>query len=181
MRGHAAQRERQLPGGAARGQSPTMSRGWSKTGWVALWLAWAAARAVAADAPLPSPFERVTIEPTKTSIYIGTVAMTIPAFVRKDGGYEASYGAKVFPYFFYNEHGTMRIVFPDESLRKLTQGEVVEFSGRAQNSDGEERRIEGKATPDDGAGGLKGKIKVRVWVSKRVELIFNTTYRFEGR
>lgn len=158
-----------------------MSHRWSRTGWVALCLAWAAALAIAADAPVPSHFSRVTIESTKTSIYIGTVAMTMPAFIRKDGGYEASYVAKVFPYFFYNEQGTMRIVFPDESLRKLAQGEVVEFSGRAQNRDGEERRIEGKATPDDGAGGLKGKIKVRVWVSKRVELIFNTTYQFDGK
>lgn len=144
----------------------------------------AATSASAADAPLPSPtlsrYDRVEIAPTKTSIYIGTVALTLPAMERKNGGYEASYAAKVFPYFFYNEKGTMRIVFPDESLRKLERGEVVEFSGRAENTEKEERRVEGKATPDEGAGGLKGKIKVRVWVSQRVELIFNTTYRFEG-
>jgi hypothetical protein len=42
-------------------------------------------------------------------------------------------------------------------------------------SDGVERRVEGKATPVDATS---GKIKVRVFVSKRIELIFNTTYRF---
>ena len=51
----------------------------------------------------------------------------------------------------------------------------MEFSGRAVNTDGEERRVEGKATPADA---LSGKIKVRVLVAKHLELIFNTSYRF---
>jgi hypothetical protein len=120
----------------------------------------------------------VIIAPTKTSIYIGTVAMTMTTFVRKNGTFESSYAAKVFPYFFANEKGTLAITFSDENLRKLERGEPVEFSGRAVNTDGEERRIEGKATPDEAVAGLKGKIKVRVFVSKRIELIFNTSYRF---
>lgn len=131
----------------------------------------------AAEAPI-STFDRVTIEPTKTSIYIGTVSMTMPTFVRKNGTYESSYGAKVFPYFFSNEQGTLTITFSDESLRKLERGERVEFSGRAVNTDGEERRIEGKATPNPSADGWEGKIKVRVFVSRQIELIFNTSYRF---
>jgi hypothetical protein len=133
-----------------------------------------AAAATGAETP-PTPYERVAIEPTKTSIYIGTVSMTMPTFLRRDGRYESTYIAKVFPFFFSNEHGTLAITLPDENLRKLERGEPVEFSGRAVNSTGEERRIEGKATPADA---LSGKIKVRVFVSKRIELIFNTTYRF---
>ena len=131
----------------------------------------------AAETPIGT-FDRVTIAPTKTSIYIGTVALTMPTFVRKNGAYESSYAAKVFPYFFSNEKGALTITLSDESLRKLERGEPVEFSGRAVNTEDEERRIEGKATPDGKAGGLKGKIKVRVFVSKRIELIFNTSYRF---
>lgn len=98
--------------------------------------------------------------------------------VRKNGTYESTYTANVFPYFFSNEKGTLAITLPDESLRKLERGEPVEFSGRAVNTDGEERRITGKATPEEGAHALRGKIKVRVFVSKRIELIFNTSYRF---
>ncbi|MCX6952467.1 MAG: hypothetical protein NTV51_09920 [Verrucomicrobia bacterium] len=128
-----------------------------------------------AEAPIAS-YNRVTIAPTKTSIYIGTVSMTMPPFVRKNGAYESSYAAKVFPYFFSSEKGTLAITLPDEGLRKLEKGETVEFSGRAVNTDGEERRVEGKATPADA---LSGKIKVRVFVSKKIELIFNTSYRFE--
>jgi hypothetical protein len=136
-----------------------------------------AAGAAEAEAPLRT-FDRVTIEPTKTSIYIGTVSMTMPPFVRKNGTYASSYTAKVFPYFFSNEKGTLAITLSDESLRKLERGEAVEFSGLAVNTVGEERRITGKATPEEGAHALRGKIKVRVFVSKRIELIFNTSYRF---
>lgn len=128
----------------------------------------------AVEAPIGT-FDRVTIAPTKTSIYIGTVAMTMPTFARKNGTYQSSYVAKVFPYFFSNEKGALAITLSDEGLRQLERGETVEFAGRAVNTDGEERRIEGKATPADA---LSGKIKVRVFVSKRIELIFNTSYRF---
>jgi hypothetical protein len=124
----------------------------------------------AAEAPLGT-FDRVTM----TSIYIGTVALTMPAFERKNGVYQSSYEAKVFPYFFSNEKGALAITLSDESLRKLERGETAQFSGRAVNTDSEERRVEGKATPADA---LSGKIKVRVFVSKRIELIFNTSYRF---
>jgi len=143
--------------------------------WVLACAAMTGARA--AEAPI-SAFERVMIEPTKTSIYIGTVAMTMPVFVRKAGVYESTYAAKVFPYFFSSERGSLAITLSDENLRRLEKGETVEFSGRAVNTDGGERRVEGKATPAEASGGLSGKIKVRVFVSKRVELIFNTSYRF---
>jgi hypothetical protein len=104
--------------------------------------------------------------------------MTMPAFVRINGGFEANYAAKVFPFFFYNEAGKLRVEISDESLRQLARGEVVEFKGRAVREDGAERRVEGKATPADATS---GKIKVRVFYSKRIELIFNTTYRFHER
>jgi hypothetical protein len=120
-------------------------------------------------------FGHVVVAPARTSIYLGSVAMTMPTFVRVDGGYEAPYVAKVFPFFFYNEEGRLRVELSDESLHQLERGVPVEFKGRAVRADGAERRVEGKATPTAAAG---GKIKVRVFYSKRIELIFNTTYRF---
>ena len=128
----------------------------------------------AGNALLPG-YERVVVAPAKTSIYLGTVSMTMPAFIRVDGGYEAAYAAKVFPFFFYNESGQLRVEISDAALRQLERGEAIEFKGRAVRDDGAERRVEGKATPADVAS---GKIKVRVFYSKRIELIFNTTYRF---
>jgi hypothetical protein len=120
-------------------------------------------------------FQRVEVAPTKTSIYVGSVAMTMPVFTRADGAYRSTYAAKVFPYFFSNETGRLSIDLPDDKLLALERGEPVEFVGHAVNHDGDERRITGKATPTDAT---TGKLKVRVLVSKRIELIFNTTYRF---
>jgi hypothetical protein len=120
-------------------------------------------------------FATVAIEPAKTSIYIGSVTMTMPTFHRFGARYESSYVAKVFPYFFYNEKGTLGIEFTDAQLAQLERGERVEFTGQARSDTGEDRRIEGHATPADAGS---GKIKVRVFVSKKIELIFNTTYRF---
>jgi hypothetical protein len=136
----------------------------------------ALAQAKAGGDALPPPaFDRVVVAPTKTSIYIGTVSLTMPTFVRVQDRYETTYTARVFPFFMYNEAGRLSVDISDEGLRQLERGEPVEFSGRAVNADGDERRVEGKATPADAAG---GKIKVRVFVSRHVELIFNTTYRF---
>ncbi len=120
-------------------------------------------------------FATVAIEPAKTSIYIGNVTMTMPTLQRTGARYESSYVAKVFPYFFYNERGTLNIEFTDEQLARLEKGERVEFKGEARSDTGEDRRIEGHATPSDA---VSGKIKVRVFVSKKIELIFNTTYHF---
>ena len=120
-------------------------------------------------------YDRVVVAPTKTSIYLGVVSMTMPAFKRSGSGYEASYVAKVFPFFFYNEAGQLRVEIPDEALRRLARGEGIEFKGRAVTEEGAERVVEGKATPTDSA---RGRIKVRVFYSKRIQLIFNTTYEF---
>lgn len=130
------------------------------------------------NVPLGGRHARVTIDPTKTSIYIGSISLTMPPFARRDGVYTADYTAKVFPFFFYSEHGHISIEFSDENLRQLLRGATVSFKGHASNSSGAERRIEGRAVPDGSDAG-RGKIKVRVWVG-RIELIFNTAYRFTG-
>jgi hypothetical protein len=124
----------------------------------------------------PRPdFARVEVAPTRTSIYVGLVALTMPDFTRLGDRFESTYAAKVFPYFFANETGRLGIDFTAEQLAQLTRGETVAFTGSATNHHGEVRRVEGKATPADA---FHGKLKVRVLVSPKIELIFNTTYRF---
>jgi hypothetical protein len=130
-----------------------------------------------AAAPALESYASVTVAPVKTSIYIGSVTLASPPYLRKAGVYTTSYTAKVFPYFFYSEHGTISIAVSDDQLRQLGRGETITFTGQGLSSDGEPRHIEGKVTPVDAA---TGKIKVRVFVSKRIQLIFNTTYRFGG-
>jgi hypothetical protein len=121
-------------------------------------------------------YDRVTIEPAKTFAYLATVSIAMSTFTRTNGIYQASYTAKVVPFFFYNDTGKLFIDLSDEQLRTLERGEPVEFTGRGVTEDGAERRVAAKATPVDA---VSGKLKVRVFYSKRIELIFNTTYRFE--
>jgi len=127
-----------------------------------------------AEDPL-ARYDRVVVEPAKTSIYVGSVTMAFSPALRKKGIYEADYSAKVFPFFFMNEKGKLFLEAPDDALRRLARGETVDFTGRGVNADGKERRFEGRAVPADAA---TGKLKVRAIVSKRIELVFNTTYRF---
>ncbi len=136
------------------------------------------AAAAAADG-LPGPaYTEATVDKVKTSIYVGSVTLEMPPFRLTDGGYESSYSARVFPYFFYNEKGSIKIDLPPDQLRRLAAGERVAFIGHAQNLEGEPRRVEGQATPEDA---VSGTIKVRIWVSPKIELIFNSRYRFTGR
>jgi hypothetical protein len=119
-------------------------------------------------------YSRVEIETAKTSLYVGSVTMHLTPFLRKGATFHSNYEAKVFPYFFWNESGWIAIEIPDDALRSLDKGEVIQFKGHGVNTDGEERHIEGRVVPADANS---GKIKVRVFVSKRIQLIFNTTYR----
>jgi hypothetical protein len=144
-----------------------------------LLLLWPLACALAASAASPPErFARVEVPVAKTSIYLGSVSLTMPTFVRHDGIYESTYAAKVFPYFFANESGRLVIQVSDAQLGQLEAGQPIDFTGRAVRADGSERRVEGRATPADANG---GKLKVRVFVTAKIELIFNTTYRFAAK
>jgi hypothetical protein len=152
-----------------------MPHRWTVIWNVALFAALLVSSPVRAEERPLSRYATVEIETAKTSIYIGSVTMTMPRLTRKEGVFSSTYNARVFPYFFSSEKGKLSIALSDDELRRLERGETVQFTGRAENSDGEERKIEGRAVPENATS---GKIKVRVFVSKKIELIFNTTYRF---
>lgn len=126
--------------------------------------------------PAPADPRSVAVERTRTSIYIGTVSLTMPPLTRDGLSFRGTYVTKVFPYFFYNENGQLTIYLPENAFARLAAGDTVHFTGNAQNAQGEPRRIEGRAVP---ANAHEGKIKVRVFVTPKIELIFNTTYRFQ--
>ena len=119
----------------------------------------------------------VAIKPATMSIYIGTITMSIPPFVRKNAVYASTYSAKVFPYFFYNESGRIWIVIPDQDLKRLDQGFPIDFVGHGVNNSGETRRVEGRATPTGPTG---GKIRVKVYVTRRIALTYDSTYELRG-
>ncbi len=142
-----------------------------------------AALALAAAAPARSEddslarFNRVDIKPATASLFIATVTMTMRPFVRRDTVFSSTYSARVFPYFFWNESGHIWIVAPGDRLLRAALGEPVDFTGRGISESGDERRIEGHATP---TGPMGGKIRVRIYVSKRIFLTFDTTYELQG-
>jgi hypothetical protein len=138
--------------------------------------------AILAGAPLRADdslarFSIVDIKTSTASIYIATVTMTMPPFVRKNVVYSSTYSAKVFPYFLFNEKGRIWITVPDEVLRRAATGQSVDFTGRALSDSGDERRVEGHATP---TGPWGGKIRVRVFVTRRISLNYDTTYELKG-
>jgi hypothetical protein len=139
-------------------------------------LALLAAAPLRADDSL-ARFNVVDIKPAVVSIIIATVSMTMPPFVRKGSSYSSTYSAKVFPYFFYNEKGRIWIDVPDELLRRAAKGQPVDFKGHALSDSGDQRRIEGHAVP---TGPFSGKIRVRVFVTRRISLDYDTTYVLRG-
>lgn len=122
-------------------------------------------------------FGRVEIAPASASFYIASVSMSYQPFQRRGAAFASSYVARVFPYFFLGEKGRIWINVPDDALRRVLRGEAVSFSGRAVNDSGDERKVEGTATP---TGPWGGKIRVRVSVTRRIVLSYNTTYVLKG-
>jgi hypothetical protein len=139
-------------------------------------LAAAAAPLRGADDPL-ARFGVVDIKPSVASLYIASVTMTMPPFVRRNAVYSSTYYAKVFPYFFCSERGRIWIVVPDDDLRRVSLGQPVDFVGHALSDTGDERKVTGRATPTGPSG---GRIKVRVFISRRISLDCDTTYELKG-
>ena len=122
-----------------------------------------------------SRYEHVVVDPAKSSIYVGSVTMSLSPATRQNAAYECTYTAKIFPYFFMSETGRLHLDAPDETLGRLARGESVAFNGYGVSADGQKRRFEGQATPTDAAS---GRLKVRCFVSKRISLAFDMRYRF---
>jgi hypothetical protein len=118
-------------------------------------------------------FQTIAVAPVETFVYLGRVALAAAPFQRAGGAFCARYTAKVIPFFFYNEEGTLSIDLADEALRRLVGGATVTFAGTAIREDGRKRLVEGYATATGPDGGT---LKVRLHVNRRVVLVFDTTY-----
>jgi hypothetical protein len=136
----------------------------------------AAAPGRAADDPL-ARFNVVDIKSSVASLYIASVTMIMPPFVRHNAVYSSTYYAKVFPYYFFSEKGRIWIVVPEADLRRAAVGQPVDFVGHALSDSGEERKVQGHAVPTGPSG---GKIRVRVFISRRISLNYDTTYELKG-
>ncbi len=145
-----------------------------RTRWACVGLALLFGFVASAMEPKPPAWGVVEIPKARTSIYIGSVTLLVPTLTRDGQSYRGPYEAKVFPFAFYNEAGTLTVHVSDEQLAALARGEPIEFTGLAVTTKGSDRRVVGKATPIDAT---HGTLKVRVH-ARGVDLIFNTSYRF---
>lgn len=117
-------------------------------------------------------WDRVSVPRMKTSIYVGSVTLSLGTFEREGNSLRTSYEATVFPWFFWGETGRITITLPAQDVERLARGETVEFTGEAFNHKNKLRTVTGRAQP---SGAADGKIKVRIGVDD-TELIFNGTY-----
>ncbi|MCF7688430.1 MAG: hypothetical protein K9M98_04725 [Cephaloticoccus sp.] len=124
-------------------------------------------------APLAQPeWNRVQVDPMKTSIYVGSVTLTTAPFKQAGDAFVSTYAARVFPWLFWNETGRISIKLSETDRAKLQRGERTEFTGEAFNHKNKPRKVTGYAEP---RGSDTGKIKVRIGVDD-LELIFNGVY-----
>lgn len=129
---------------------------------------------LASAATQAEPWTGVKVPAMKTSIYVGSVTLTTGDFARTGEDWATTYEAKVFPWFFWSETGSITIRVPAGDLDRLARGETIEFTGDALNHKNKPRKVTGRAQPADAA---TGRIKVRIHVDD-VELIFNGPYHF---
>ncbi len=121
-------------------------------------------------------WDHITVDPMKTSIYIGSVKLTTGQFVRQGSTLATTYEAKVLPWFFWSETGKITITLADADLARMARGETAEFTGEAFNHKNKPRTVAGRVQPADATS---GKIKVRI-MADGIELIFNSTYRYDS-
>jgi len=138
-----------------------------------LWLVLLVTVPLHAAEPAPA-LDRVEVPAMKTSVYVGTVTLKTGAFMRTGEVFESTYEAKVFPWFFWSEHGRIAMRVPAAELARLARGERIEFKGDARNQRNKPRRVTGHAEPADA---ISGRIKVRIHLDD-LTLVFEGTYRF---
>jgi hypothetical protein len=115
----------------------------------------------------------IFVAPARTSIYIGRLTVTPGPFVRAGSVYKASLGVDLSPYF-YHDDAKVQIDVPAGKLQALQAGKPIDFSGRVTRSNGQSRRISGRAVPADA---FSGTIDIHVFLTSQVTVSFSTTYR----
>jgi hypothetical protein len=132
---------------------------------------------VATPAPALLP-GKLVIAPCTTPVPMGNATLCLSGMVRARGVYTGEYQIKVAPLFFANEKGRLSVEFSDDTLRKLMQGNLVNFNGTATTTgSGKTRAVNGAATP---SGKNEGRLQMWFTADGRKKG-FSSTYRFVER
>lgn len=124
------------------------------------------------------PPQAVEIPVMRTSIYIGSVTLTVSTLERIADtlDYSADYQARVIPWLFWSETGRITLTPKETDIERLFEGETIEVDGSATNHRGKPRIVSAKIQPEDLDGGI---IKVRIEAGG-TKLVFDGRYRFEN-
>ncbi len=115
----------------------------------------------------------IFVATASASIYIGRLTVTPGPFVRAGPTYKASLGVDLSPYF-YHDDAKVQIEVPPGKLRALQAGKPIDFNGRVTRSNGQSRRIAGRAIPVNPSSGM---IDIHVFLTSQVTISFSTTYQ----
>lgn len=121
----------------------------------------------------------LVIDPSSMPVAAGKASLTIGALQRTGGVYTGEYQIVVSPYFFKNEKGRLSIVVSDESLARVSQGNLAVITGitgtaTTDGKGGEVRPIGATATP---ANMDRGRLKLWFTAGDR-KMIFEPAYHF---
>ena len=132
----------------------------------------------AASAAVPSGATMVA-EVSSAALAGGNAQLTMTALRWQAGRYLGDYRLKVSPYAFKNETGTLSIGVSDDSLRRLSEGKPVSFTGTVKTSGTDKTRpVSVKVTPT--APGLReGKLLISI-TTKNGALVFAPAYTLTG-
>jgi hypothetical protein len=121
-------------------------------------------------------FQTIDIKDSKTHIPATRIRLNIAPLSRTDHGYSSTYSVKVFPFFFFNEHGSIEINLDEDCIQRIEAGETVSFGGNAINHRGAKRKITGEAVPGDLDS---GDLEIIITASG-FDLTFDTSYLLTG-
>jgi hypothetical protein len=136
---------------------------------------WAGAELPATPSASATGARTLFIGPSSASLSLGKANLNIGAVSRRAGALLGEYKLDVTPFFFKSEKGKISMSVSDAALSKLTQGESVEFTGKATtNGTGETRAVQAKAVP---SANDRGTVTFSFLVEAG-KLVFNAPYRF---
>ncbi len=124
----------------------------------------------------PYRFQTIDIKDSKTKIPATRIRLNVAPLNRTDYGYSSTYSVKVFPFFFFSEHGSIEINLDKDCIQRIDAGETVSFDGNAVNHRGSKRKITGEAAPGDSES---GDLQIIIRASG-FDLTFNTSYLLTG-
>ena len=131
-----------------------------------------------AEAPAATSVRQLRIETSTAQVIVGRARLSVDPLTHTGSTMSGSYKVEVSPIPVGNEEGKLSVKVTDDDLRKLANGQTVQFTGQAVSTSGNTSEVRGTATPAGGGGGDSGALRIHI-ASKKGKLVFNTSYHLD--